>query len=334
MNRRELFAELAQSVISGGSISREDAAEILAATKDEVFHLMASANDVRRHFKGERVDFCGIINVKSGACSEDCAFCAQSAHHDTESSVYPLIEKDEALERARAVEASGANKLCYVTSGPGVETEEELDLICESIAAITRETSLDRCASLGSLDRSQLERLKEAGLRSLHHNIETAESHFGSICSTHAFADRLETVSRAKDVGFYVCSGGIFGMGESPEQRVEMAFALQELGVDSVPLNFLNPIPGTRLEDAEPLPPLEILKVIAMFRFVLPDKDIRVCGGRERNLRSLQPLMFLAGANCAVLGNYLTTPGRDSSEDLEMITDLGLHSAAGGTLDK
>ncbi len=332
MNRREIFSEFARRVTGGGALDREEAAEILATPEKDIFHLLASANDVRRHFKGERVDFCGIVNVKSGACSEDCAFCAQSAHHDTESPVYALIEKDEALKRARAVEASGANKLCYVTSGPGVETEEELDRICESIAAITRETSLDRCASLGSLNRDQLERLKEAGLRSLHHNVETAESHFDSICSTHSFADRVETVNRAKDVGFYVCSGGIFGMGESAEQRIEMAFALREMDVDSVPLNFLNPIPGSRLEYADPLPPLEILKIIAMFRFVLPDKDIRVCGGRERNLRSLQPFMYLAGANCTVLGNYLTTPGCDSDEDLKMIADLGLCSATGGTL--
>jgi biotin synthase len=295
---------------------------------------LASADDVRRFFKGDKVDFCGIINVKSGACSEDCAFCAQSAHHSTDSPVYALVSTDEALERARAVEASGANKLCYVTSGPGVETDEELDRICESISLIAQETSLDRCASLGELERSQLERLKAAGLQSLHHNVETSRSHFDNICSTHSYEDRTRTVRLAKDVGFYVCSGGIFGMGETPEQRIEMAFDLRELDIDSVPLNFLNPIPGTRLENTEPLSALEILKTIALFRFILPDKDIRVCGGRERNLRSLQPLMFVAGANCTVLGNYLTTPGRDSSEDLEMIADLGLRAASGGTLDR
>jgi biotin synthase len=299
-----------------------------------VFHLLASADDVRRFFKGDKVDFCGIINVKSGAGSEDSAFCAQSAHHSTDSPVYALVSTDEALERARAVEASGANKLCYVTSGPGVETDEELDRICESISLIAQETSLDRCASLGELERSQLERLKAAGLQSLHHNVETSRSHFDNICSTHSYEDRTRTVRLAKDVGFYVCSGGIFGMGETPEQRIEMAFDLRELDIDSVPLNFLNPIPGTRLENTEPLSALEILKTIALFRFILPDKDIRVCGGRERNLRSLQPLMFVAGANCTVLGNYLTTPGRDSSEDLEMIADLGLRAASGGTLDR
>lgn len=333
MDRRELFGEFARRVTSGGGLTRDDAETIMDTSREDIFHLLASANDVRRHFKGDRIDFCGIVNVKSGACSEDCAFCAQSAHHETDSTVYPLIKLEEVLERARAVEASGANKLCFVTSGPGVETDEELEDICASISAIARETTLDRCASLGALERSQLEKLKAAGLQSLHHNIETAESHFENICSTHSFADRIRTVEFAKATGFYVCSGGIFGMGESAEQRIEMAFSLRELDVDSVPLNFLNPIPGTRLERAEPLPPLEILKIIAMFRFVLSSKDIRVCGGRERNLRSLQPFMYLAGANCTVLGNYLTTPGRDSGEDLEMIADLGLRAAAGGTLD-
>jgi len=330
MKKREMFDEYARHVTGGGKLCRDEAAEILATPKEEVFHLLASANDVRRHFKDDRADFCGIVNVKSGACPEDCAFCAQSVHHDTDAPVYPLMEINEVLKRARAAEAAGAN--CFVTSGPGVETEEEFERVCDSISAIARETSLDRCASLGALDREQLERLKAAGLQSLHHNIETAESHFDNICSTHSYADRIRTVGLAKKVGFYVCSGGIFGMGESAEQRIEMAFALRELDVDSVPLNFLNPIPGTKLETAEPLSALDILKTIAMFRFVLPDKDIRVCGGRERNLRSLQPLMYVAGANCAVLGNYLTTPGRDSSEDLEMIADLGLRAATGGTL--
>lgn len=333
MTPKELFIELAGRAIDGERLDFEDAGKILAASDEDIFHLLASANDVRRHFKGDRVDFCGIVNVKSGACSEDCAFCAQSAHHDTDSLVYPLISVSDVVERAHAIEASGANKLCYVTSGPGIETEDELDKACESVSAIARETSLDRCASLGALDRSQLERLKAAGLQSLHHNLETAESHFDNICSTHSYADRITTVNLARDLGFYVCSGGIFGMGETPRQRIEMAFALRELDVDSVPLNFLNPIPGTRLENAEPLSPMEILKTIALFRFVLPDKDIRVCGGRERNLRSLQPLMYVAGANCTVLGNYLTTPGRDSGEDLAMIADLGLSAATGGTLE-
>jgi biotin synthase len=334
MKLRGLFDEFARRVVGGGTLGRDEATTILAAPNEDVFHLLASANDVRRHFRGDRVDFCGIVNVKSGSCSEDCAFCAQSAHHDTDAPVYPMMETGEVLERARAIEAAGANKLCFVMSGAGIETEAELDAICGSISAIARETSLDRCASIGALDHGQLEKLKAAGLQSLHHNIETAESHFASVCSTHSYSDRIRTIDLARQTGFYVCSGGIFGMGESAGQRVEMAFALRELDVDSVPLNFLNPIPRTKLEGAAPLSALEILKIVAMFRFVLPAKDIRVCGGRERNLRSLQPLMYVAGANCSVLGDYLTTPGRDSGEDLEMITDLGLCAATGGVLSE
>ncbi|UCD58161.1 MAG: biotin synthase BioB [Candidatus Hydrogenedentota bacterium] len=332
MKRRELFNSYADRVMNGERLNDREAGEILETPHEDVFRLLASANDVRRHFKGDRVDLCAIVNTKSGACTEDCAFCAQSAHHDTDAPVYPLMEKEEILKHARSAEAMGANKLCFVMSGRGVESDPELEKVCAAIAAIAQNTTLDRCASIGSLDRRQLERLKAAGLQSLHHNIETAESFFDEICSTHTYADRLMTINLAKEAGFYVCCGGIFGMGESAEQRIEMAFALRELDVDSIPMNFLNPIPGTRLEDSEPIHPLEILKTIAMFRFILPNRDMRVCGGREQNLRSLQPFLYVAGANCTVLGNYLTTQGRSFREDLEMIADLGLTTGGGGTL--
>ena len=332
MKKNELFDSYAGRVINGGKIGRDEAAEILAAPHEEVFHLLTAANDVRNHFKGNRVDLCCIVNAKSGKCTEDCAFCAQSAHHDTDAPVYPLMAKDQILEHARAAESIGANKFSIVTSGNSVEGEEDLDRICAALEAVTQQTALDRCGSLGTLDRDRLEQLKAAGLQGLHHNIETAESFFDEICSTHTYADRIETVRLAQESGFYVCSGGIFGMGEKTEQRIEMALALRDLNVDSIPLNFLNPIVGTRLEDAEPMHPLDILKTIAMFRFVLPDKDIRICGGREHNLRSLQPFMYVAGANGAMIGNYLTTHGRDYREDIEMINDLGLRAAGGSTL--
>ncbi len=332
MKPHERFDGYVERITSGGSIDRDEAAAILATPDEDIFHLLASADEVRRHFKGSRVDFCAIVNVKSGACSEDCAFCAQSAHHNTDAHVYPLMTKEEVLEHARAAESMGANKLGYVTSGPGIESKEDLEKMCETIAAVASETSLDRCASLGALTREQLDKLKSADLQGLHHNIETAESHFDEICSTHSYTDRIRTVKEATDAGFYVCCGGIFGMGESAEQRIEMALALRELDVDSVPLNFLNPIPGTPMEDAAPLRPLDILKIIAMFRFILPDKDIRICGGREHGLRSLQPFLFMAGANSTMLGNYLTTKGRDYREDLQMIADLGLTAGTGGSL--
>ncbi len=324
--RGELFRSLAERVRAGASLGGREARTILETRPEEVFHLLASANDVRRHFKGETLDLCGIVNAKSGACPEDCGFCSQSVHHKSDVPVYGLLREEEIVSRAREARDMGAQRFGIVTSGPGIENEDDFETICASIRSISRGTALGRCASLGSLDDSQLEQLKAAGLQSIHHNIETAESFFENICTTHTYGDRVRMIKAAKDMGFKVCSGGIFGMGESPEQRVEMALALRELNVDSIPLNFLNPVPGTRLEKAEPLAPLEILNIIAMFRLLLPDKDIRVCGGRERNLRSLQPLMFAAGANGTMVGNYLTTQGRDFKEDLQMIADLGLEA--------
>jgi biotin synthase len=298
---------------------------LLQAAPEHLYHVVAAANDVRRHFKGDRVDLCAVVNAKSGMCPEDCAFCAQSAHHETNSPAYPLIDEREILKHARGAEQNGANRFGIVISGRGIDKDQMLEKICSAVGSMERETRLGRCASLGRLNTEQLRKLKAAGLESVHHNIETSESFFPSICSTHTYANRLKTVRAAKEAGLKVCCGGIFGMGESNSQRIEMALALRELGVDSIPLNFLNPIPGTRLENAPPLPPIEILLIIAMFRFLLPEKDIRVCGGRERGLRSLQPLMFAAGANCTMIGNYLTTLGRSPKEDLEMIADLGLH---------
>jgi biotin synthase len=321
---KKIFDEYAERALEGEQLAEQEALAILRASQEHTFHVFAAANDLRCHFKGEKIDLCSVVNAKSGLCPEDCAFCAQSIHHATGVAEYALMDEGEILEHAYAAEKNGARRLGIVTSGRGIDKDEVLDRICLVLKSMQHESRLGRCASLGSLNRKQLQRLKLAGLQKIHHNIETSESFFPTICSTHTYADRVETVRAAKDAGLSVCCGGIFGMGESDEQRVEMALALRELQVDSIPLNFLNPIPGTRMENAPALQPLEILKIIAMFRFLLPEKDIRVCGGRERGLRSLQPLMYLAGANCTMVGNYLTTPGRKAAEDLEMITDLGL----------
>jgi biotin synthase len=328
MKYSEQFEHYTQHVINGDRLGAAEALKVLATPPDAVYSLLASAHEVRRHFRGDHVDLCGIVNVKSGACPEDCAFCAQSAHHDTDAPVYPVMAVDRILEHARAAKGTGANRFSLVSSGPGVADVAEFDRICEAVSAITRKTGLGRCVSLGALNREQLGQLKSAGLERVHHNIETAESFFDEICSTHTYADRIDTIRTAKEAGFFVCSGVLCGMGESPEQRVEMALALSELEVNSVPLNFLNPIPGTPLEHTEPLHPLEILKIIAMFRFMLPDREIRMCGGRERNLRTVQPLMYAAGADGVMIGNYLTTPGRAAGEDIEMIQDMGLRTGS------
>jgi len=299
----------------------------LIKTGDEgTFSLLNEADRVRRKFKGNKVKLCAIVNAKSGRCSENCAFCAQSGHFRTEVPVYPLLSKEEMLKAALDSEKN-ARATCFsiVTSGKSVKTEKEIETIAATLTDIVRQTGLNRCVSLGALDRQQISKLKKAGLKRLHHNLETAESFFGQICTTHTYQERLKTIKIAKEEGLEVCSGGIFGLGETLEQRVELAFALAELEVDSVPINILNPIPGTpAASNYQPLRPLEVLRLVAVYRLILQDKDIGVFGGREISLGTLQPLMFLAGANVTLIGNYLTTKGQEPERDLRMLSDLGL----------
>jgi biotin synthase len=235
-----------------------------------------------------------------------------------------LVPLDELLAAAENSLNSGAGRFSLVTSGRGLTSPQEIAVICQVITALAREGRISPCASLGLLTPETASTLKKAGLVRYHHNIETAPSFYPSICSTHSIEARLETIRIARAAGLEICSGGILGLGETWEQRIEMALALRELGVDSIPLNFLNPIPGTPLEGQPPLPPLEILKSIALFRFIVPRADIRTCGGRERGLRTLQPLMYLAGCNGTMIGSYLTTEGRSPEIDLQEILDLGL----------
>jgi biotin synthase len=237
---------------------------------------------------------------------------------------YPLLEAAAVIDKAREAERSGAVRFGMVTSGRGVLDGHELESLCTSIERVRAETRLLPCASLGVARVEHMRCLRSAGLQRYHHNLETAESHFPLVCSSHSYQERLSTIRAAKRAGLEVCAGGIFGLGESPRQRVELACALRELDVDSVPLNFLTPVRGTPAAQYPLLAPLEILAIIALFRFVLPAKDIRVCGGRETGLRTLQPLMYLAGANGAMAGNYLTTSGRSPDVDIQEIKDLAL----------
>ncbi len=316
--------KLTDRILSGGAITRSEALKLarLHAAEDIVM-LMAHAHIIRRHFKGARVDLCAIVNARSGRCPEDCIFCAQSAHYKTEITTYPLLAKRDILAQARQARDNRARHFSIVTSGRGINGADDINRICAYVTEIS-ETGSIPCASLGILTREQFAQLREAGLKRYHHNLETAESHFGSICTTHSYAERVQTIRLAQEAGFEVCAGGIFGMGETPQQRIELAFTLRELNVDSVPLNFLHPIPGTPAEKYQMLSPLEIVKIISLFRFVLPEKEIRVCGGRETGLRTLQPLMYIAGASGTMIGNYLTTSGRDPATDLREIIDLGL----------
>jgi biotin synthase len=285
---------------------------------------LAEANRVREAHFGRRVSFCVIINAKSGLCSEDCAFCSQSRVSRAEIPRYPLLSREKLMEGAQAAAAAGAARFSLVTSGRDIGTSREKEVILEAVAAIRERVGIKVCASLGLADRVFLEELKAAGLSRYHHNLETARSYYPKICTTHRYEERLATVAAAKAAGLEICVGGIFGLGETLRQRQEMAQTLKELDPDAIPLNFLHPLPGTRLAEQPLLPPLEALQIIAAFRLSFPEKTLIICGGRLPTLRSLGPLMFVAGANALMTGDYLTTKGRLPEADREMVQDLGL----------
>ncbi|MDY6934860.1 MAG: biotin synthase BioB [Spirochaetota bacterium] len=320
-----VLSKLTEKVLKGDDLSFEEVAPLVEITKQcDIVTLINFANIIRDEFKGANIETCAIMNAKSGRCSEDCVFCSQSAHHHTQIDRYPLSNIEDIIEKAKEAKAFGADRFSVVTSGRDIHGKTDLESICKAIEDISQTIEIGRCASLGTLTKDSARSLRMAGLERYHHNLETSRSFFPKICSTHSFEDRVDTIGIAKEAGFSVCAGGIFGLGESPLQRIEMAFDLKELDVDSIPLNFLNPIPGTPLEDSIPIPPMEILKTLAIYRFIHPQMDIRVCGGRYKNLRGIQALMYLAGINAVMIGNYLTTPGCDPAEDLQLIKDLML----------
>jgi len=322
----ELIFSLGRKVFDGGDLTFEEALELGALEGSDLYFLFAVANKVREKHSGKRVEFCAIVNARSGRCSEDCAFCAQSAHHRTEIDVYPLLPGEEILRAAKEAEKRGVDRFSIVTSGKGVKGERNKDFahILEAVKKISSQTGLKVCCSLGLISFPQARALKQAGVTRYHHNLETSASFYKEICTTHTYAQRVETIKIARQAGLECCAGGIIGMGETMAQRIELAFALKELGVASIPINILHPIKGTRLEAQKPLPPLEILKTIAIFRLILPDKQLRYAGGREVNLRSLQALGLACGINSLLTGDYLTTPGQGTELDSQMVADLGL----------
>jgi biotin synthetase len=323
---KEQITNIADRIIRGGDLTESEAISLSSVTGTDRFALFLAASRIKEHFVGSKVSLCSIINAKSGRCSENCAFCAQSAHHSTDVPVYPLLDEESLVAGAHTAVKSGS--ICYgiVTSGTTIKQGEELDRICRALRRIRSETGIAPSCSLGLLDDESAKVLKEAGSVTYHHNLETSRSFFPKICTTHDYEEDVATVKAAKRAGMTVCSGGIFGLGESPAQRVEMAMTLKELQVDSVPLNFLNPIAGTRLAGANNISPQECLVTIALYRLILPDKTITVCGGREKNLRDLQSWMFFAGANGTMIGNYLTTAGRNVDDDWLMLRDLELQT--------
>jgi len=320
---KQLLSVVLESVLSGTNIDFGMVSELSKAEGADLWDLFAVAGRVRGHFRGEAVDICSIVNAKSGACSEDCSYCAQSVHHNTGANVYPLISVDQMASAAESAKNNGAKRFCIVTSGRGIDSRTDLENIAEGIQRV-RDIGLSPCATLGTLTKSQLSYLKDAGLQRYHHNIETSRKYFSKICTTHSFDERLEVLNNASSLGLSACSGGILGMGESMDDRIQMAFTLRELDVASVPINFLMPIMGTPLENVTAITPLEALHSLALFRLVLPRKEIRVCAGRGTTLGRLHPLIFAAGADGFMIGNYLTTSGLDPDEDLKMVRDLGL----------
>lgn len=329
INEIEEFLAMAKEKALGGVGLTYDEGVKFTKISDEQFaehmyEILAVTNKVRRTFKGDKANTCGIINAKSGLCAEDCTFCSQSVHFESEVPEYPMATADTIAKAAVEAQANGVGEFSIVTSGTGIVKDSDIGILKDALGRIKESTDMMTCASLGIMSKERLQELKDAGLQSFHHNLETSRSFFPNICTTHSYEDDVNSVKNAKELGFFTCTGGIMGMGESWEQRVELAETLQELDVDSVPINFLNPRPGTPLEGQTDLTPMKCLKIIALFRLMLPTKEILVCGGREVNLRDLQPLMFGAGANGTMVGNYLTTKGRDTEEDLQMIKDLGL----------
>lgn len=285
------------------------------------YDLIFTANAVRKKYKGDKVELCAIVNAKSGKCSEDCSFCAQSSRYKTDSPVYPLVDKDEILKKAIEAKKHKVKRFSIVISGKK-PSKQEFKQIGETIEHLTKK-EINTCASLGFLNYDELCYLRDCGLQRVHCNIESSEKFFPEICTTHSFSSKVQTLEQAKNAGLSICSGGVFGLGENWSDRVDMAYFLKELNVDSVPINFLIPIKGTPMEHRTPLSPIEALKIIALFRLILPQKDIRICGGRQL-LGEFSSWIFIAGANALMTGNYLTTQGRHYIDDLKFIENHGL----------
>ncbi|MGI6457474.1 MAG: biotin synthase BioB [bacterium] len=308
-------------------ITREEACRIAEIPESDALLLFHHAHKIRQHFRSDTIGLCSIVNAKSGACSEDCSFCAQSKFFKTASPAYGLMKYEDVLQYARQAEQDGAEHIGIVISGYGIESDEELRAIGEICKRLKQEVSIEVHASVGIISREYVQYLKDCGVTMINHNLETSERFYPEVCTTHTWQERMETLKHVQECGMKMCTGGIFGMGETIEDRLDLAFTLRELNPDTVPLNFLHAIDGTPLENTEPLPPVQILMIIALFRFILPTAEIKICGGREKNLRDLQSMIFFAGADSMMIGNYLTTAGRNPELDWQMLKDLGLNWA-------
>lgn len=309
--------DITKKVLNRKNITKEEAQYLISVPLDE---LCNKANIIRKHFCCDKFDVCTIINIKNGRCSEDCKFCSQSIHYDTHINEYDLLGKEELSAQSENIFGHGFKRLAYVSSGRKI-SDEEFDLLTESIAAIKKD-DINLCVSLGLLSQKQINTLKQLGVDRIHNNLETSEDYFKNICTTHSYSEKLDTLKKIQKSDLLICSGGIFGLGESFEDRIDLAFQLRDLGIKSIPINILHPIRGTPLENKEILTNDEVCRTVAIFRFINPTSYIRMAGGRLQ-LDDNGRRAFLSGANAAIMGNMLNTYGVKIEDDFQMIKDLG-----------
>jgi len=320
------IAELGGRVLDGGHVTRAEGEFLFNLSRSaDIVDLMSWANRIRERFKGNKIHLCSIVNAKAGACSENCSFCAQSSFYETGSPRYGFVDPEPVQEAAEEASRNGVTAVGLVAAWKGLKEGPMLDEVCDRIRDLAQSGKTRPDASLGIIKSQKVaDRLKEAGLECYGHNLESSKRFFPRHCTTHTYEDRVETIGYLKKAGIKICSGGILGLGETREDRLDLAFALKQIGANVVPINILNPIKGTPFEHNPPLPPMEILQTIACFRFILPRQEIMIAGGRTVNLRDLQSLVFMAGASALMVGNYLTTLNQPVEKDLQMLNDLGL----------
>jgi biotin synthase len=308
-------------------ITFEEAIELAEISEpDEIAGLVERAWKVRRERFGDSTDMCSLVNAKSGGCAEDCGFCAQSRYAEADTPMHAMMEPDQILEHARAAEAAGAHRFCMVTQGQGL-SKRDFERVLEGARLVAENTNLKRCVSIGHISGERARKLKEAGVQRVHHNVETARSYYPEVSTTVRYEGRVRTIDAVRDAGLETCVGGILNLGETPRQRIEMAFELSKVDPTSVPINLLNPRPGTKFGDRPLMDPWEVVKWVAIFRLILPGALFRLCGGRVENLGELQPLAVKAGLNGVMMGNFLTTLGAEPADDRAMFEDLGLNVA-------
>ena len=315
--------ELKEKVLNGKLIGKEEA--LFLAKEAPLKELTEAANEIRKHFCEDKFDICTIINGKSGKCSENCKFCAQSSFYDTHIKEYSLLNSKAIVKEAKYNDERGVLRFSIVTSGRKL-SYKEIDSVCESIKEISKNTSVSVCGSFGLLSEEQYKKLKEAGLTRVHNNLETSRKNFKNICTTHTFDEKVQAIKNAKNAGLNICSGGIMGLGETMEDRIDMALELRELGVLSIPVNILNPIKGTPFENNKLLTNDEICRIVAVYRFLIPNGAIRLAGGRGL-LQDKGESCFLSGANAAISGDMLTTSGITIKEDMNLLNKIGYKPA-------